>query len=255
MIKKKNYIRQNNIPLYVRIESLIRNKILNGQFEPGEKLPKEEELIAQFQVSQITIRNALACLEREGLIIRNRGKGTFVAKNVPVKEKFVITNEVYNILQDAGKYEVKNIEILAVEVGETRRARALRQFFGFGSNEEAITVVKRTRYYKGVPVYCLENYLRPEMREHLTINELAEKPLLKILKEKIGLAIGKGEMYIEAMPADPDIAYLLRTQVFEPIILRELIYWLPSGEPFEIVDSFMRPDYFRYKVDVAVTEI
>jgi len=78
--------KKTSIPLYVRIESLIRNRILNGQLEPGEKLPTEGDLINQFGVSQITIRKALSNLEQEGLIVRNRAKGTFVSEEIALKK-------------------------------------------------------------------------------------------------------------------------------------------------------------------------
>ncbi len=243
--------KKTSIPLYVRIESLIRNRILNGQLEPGEKLPTEDELIKQFGVSQITIRNSLANLERDGLIVRNRAKGTFVAEHVPVAKKFVITNEVYNILKDADRYEVKNVDLKTIPVGETRNARTVREFFNL-KNEDLISVVRRTRLWKGVPMYYIENILSPEIAKQLSAKELYERHLLKILKEKIGINIDRGEMYIEAVPADPDVAETLKMQIFEPLILRQLYYWFPTGEPFEIVNSYMRPDYFRYKVDVDV---
>ena len=53
---------------------------MNGQLQPGDKLPTEEDLVKQFGVSQITIRNALSNLERDGLIVRNRHFG-HVARN------------------------------------------------------------------------------------------------------------------------------------------------------------------------------
>jgi GntR family transcriptional regulator len=243
--------RKTSIPLYVRIESLVRNRILNGQLQPGDKLPTEEDLVKQFGVSQITIRNALSNLERDGLIVRSRAKGTFVAENVPVKKKFVITNEVYNILEDADRYEVKNIDLKTVKIAETRNARTVREFFNL-TNDDLICVVRRTRLWKGIPMYYIENILSPSIAQHLTVKELGEKHLLKILKEKIGLTIGRGEMYIEAIPADPDVAEILKMQIFEPLILRQFCYWFPNGGPFEIVNSYMRPDYFRYKVDLDV---
>jgi GntR family transcriptional regulator len=243
--------RKTSIPLYVRIESLVRNRILNGQLQPGDKLSTEEDLGRQFGVSQITIRNALSNLEREGLIVRSRAKGTFVAENVPVKKKFVITNETYSILKDADRYEVKDVDLKTVKIAETRNARTVREFFNF-TNDDLICVVSRTRVWNGVPMYYIENILSPEIAKHLSAKELYETHLLKILKEKIGIDIERGEMYIEAVPADPDVAETLEMQIFEPLILRQFYYWFPKGEPFEIVNSYMRPDYFRYKVDLDV---
>jgi len=246
--------KKTSIPLYFKIESLMRNKILSGQLEPGNKLPTESDLIERFGVSQITIRKALSNLERDGLIVRNRAKGTFVAETIPMRKKFVITNQVYNILEDADRYEIKNADLKTITIKGTRNARMVREFFNL-TNEDSICVVQRTRLWKGIPMYYIENILSPSIAPHLTVKELREKHLLKILQEKIGLTLGRGEMYIEAVPADPDVADILRMQVFEPLILRQLCYWFPTGEPFEIVDSYMRPDYFRYKVDLDVKSL
>jgi len=162
----------------------------------------------------------------------------------------VITNEVYNILEDADRYEIKNVDLKTMTVGETRNARTIREFFNL-TNEDQICVVGRTRLLKGIPMYYIENILSPDVAKYLTIKELYAKHLLQILKDKINLNIKRGEMYIEAVPTDPDVAEILKMQIFEPLILRQLFYWFPTGEPFEVVNSYMRPDYFRYKVDVG----
>lgn len=243
--------RKTSIPLYFKIESLIKNKILNGQLEPGNRLPTEAELTEKFGVSQITIRKALSNLEGDRLIVRSRAKGTFVAETIPVSKKFVITNQVYNILEDADRYEISNVALKTITIKETRNARMVREFFNL-KNEDQVCIVKRTRLLRGIPMYYIENILPPSIASHLTVKELREKHLLKILYNKIGLTLGRGEMYIEAVPADPDVADILKTQVFEPLILRQLCYWFPTGEPFEIVFAYMRPDSFRYKVDLDV---
>ena len=248
-LTRKNF---SSIPLYYRVESLLRNKILNGQFEPGEKLPTEEDLVKIFGVSLITVRKALSNLEEEGLIVRNRAIGTYVAENIKIEEKFLITNEVYNILRDADRYEVRNVSLQTKKVREARYARAVREFFDLSSDDK-ICVIKRTRLYRGKPMYYLENYMPERIAKHLTVKELKKKHLLMILKEKIGLTIDHGVMYLEAIPADTDLPEILGTQFFEPLILRQLCYWLPDGKPLEIVYSFMRQDYFKYKVNISGT--
>ena len=64
--------------LYMRIESIIRNKKFSGQFEPGEKLSKEEDLSLEYNISKITVRNDLSRLEAEGLIVKTPDNGTFI---------------------------------------------------------------------------------------------------------------------------------------------------------------------------------
>jgi GntR family transcriptional regulator len=246
------------IPLYVRIESVIRHKILNGHFEPGKRLPNEEALVKQYGASRITIRNALAQLQQEGLIERNRAKGTFVSAHIPAIEKFVITNEFQKMLTtqlfETGRYFVTNISIETTSVGNTRQPRVIRNFFNL-DDDSKIAVVHRTGLLKEEPLFFLENFLLPEIARHINPEELSSKPLLSCLKEKLGLALGRGEMFIEAVPAEPEIAELLNIPIFEPLILRELYYHLKSGDPYEVAFCYMRPDYFKYRVDLMGTDL
>jgi GntR family transcriptional regulator len=237
------------VPLYSRVESLIRNKILSGRLEAGEKLPSEDELTRHFRVSRITIRSALSHLQNEGLIVRNHGRGTFVAEDIPVKKQFVFTGGVHDIVLDAQKYKAKPLGIENIVVSEARYARDVAEFLSLNM-DDPIVLVRRVRLLKGTPIYFLENFMLPTYGEHLSESDLAQKPLLKALKEEIGLSVGRGEMFIEAVPADPDVAEILEAQIFEPLILFTVQYWLASGEPFEVVNCFMRPDYFKYKVEI-----
>ena len=68
------------IPLYFQLQEILRDKIQNGVWKPGEHLPSEEELCAEYNVSRVTVRNSLSRLSAEGLIERAAGKGTIVAK-------------------------------------------------------------------------------------------------------------------------------------------------------------------------------
>jgi len=65
-------------PLYQRIQQEIKRKIRDGALRPGDRVPSEKELAAQYGVSQITSKNALVGLVEEGLLVRFQGKGTFV---------------------------------------------------------------------------------------------------------------------------------------------------------------------------------
>lgn len=238
------------IPFYFHIESLIRQKILTGQLLSGERLPPEKDLAAQFGVSQITIRTALANLESENLISRMRGKGTFVTKNVPLSKQVIVTGDVQSFVDDSRKYKVKALGIDKKKVSETRIAREVEDFFGL-KGEDRLSVVRRVRMLDKTPVQFLENFISPETAKHVTVKALSEHPLQAILKEKMGLEIGRSETYLESIPADPDIAEALHSTVFAPLFLLRSYIWFTSGDPFEIVSIFMRPDFFKYKIDTS----
>jgi GntR family transcriptional regulator len=238
------------IPFYFHIESLIRQKILTGQLHPGERLPPEKELAAQFGVSQITIRTALANLEAEDLITRMRGKGTFVTKNVPQSKQVLVTGDVQSFVDDSRKYKVKPLGIDKRKVSETRIPREIEEFFRL-RGEESLSVVRRVRMLNKTPVQFLENFISNQTAKHVTMKALFERPLQTILKEDAGLEIGRSETYLESVPADPDVAEAVHSHVFAPLFLLRAFIWFSSGEPFEIVNIFMRPDFFKYKIDTS----
>src|SRR5271163_3462160 len=70
---------RNGTPVYKRIQSEIRNRIASARLKPGDAVASERELAKTHKVSLMTARHALAGLEREGIVERRRGAGTFVA--------------------------------------------------------------------------------------------------------------------------------------------------------------------------------
>ena len=71
--------RASKLPLYHQLYELLRGDILSGRWQPGDLLPPESELMERYQLSRTTVRQVLDMLVNEGLIYRQRGRGSFVA--------------------------------------------------------------------------------------------------------------------------------------------------------------------------------
>jgi len=69
------------LPLYVQLKTIIKNRILDGTYAYGDLIPSESEFERQHNISRITVRRAISDLEKEGYVIRSRGKGTHVIYN------------------------------------------------------------------------------------------------------------------------------------------------------------------------------
>ena len=67
------------VPLYHQLQNVLKAEIESGRWRPGERLPSEQEIGERFQVSKITVRQALQELAQVGYIRREQGRGTFVA--------------------------------------------------------------------------------------------------------------------------------------------------------------------------------
>lgn len=80
-------------PAYQQIADDIRQRILDGVYQAGDKLPTEAELMAEYGVSRIVVRNAVQALVSEGLVTTHRGKGMFVREQRPLRKR--ISGDLY----------------------------------------------------------------------------------------------------------------------------------------------------------------
>lgn len=244
---------EKGIPLYSRVESVIRSKILSGEFEEGRKLPTEDEFVDSFGVSKITVRNALACREAEGLITRTRGKGTYVKPEIPVTRQFIFTG-MHDIVRALEDWKIKPLETRKMKVGETKVARDLRRFFGF-SNQDEIHCLRRLYMRGKTPVSYFENYMPGTLARRISKRDiLAKSSITKILKEKIGISDLRGEMHLEAIPANPDVAQILQSQIFNPVLHTQVFFRLPSGEPLQVHNGYLKAEYYKYVVAIEMKD-
>lgn len=81
-MEKPDSAQRHRLPIYQRIKELLLREIGAGKWLRGERLPTEAELAAQLGVAVGTLRKALAALERDGILERRQGSGTYVAQNV-----------------------------------------------------------------------------------------------------------------------------------------------------------------------------
>ena len=96
------------IPKYQYIKDELKNKIISGQFASGDKFYTEAELISMYDVSSITVVRALNDLAKDGYIVRQQGKGTFVAR--ARKHKLVEFSDVEIFETKDDKVTVLSIE-------------------------------------------------------------------------------------------------------------------------------------------------
>ena len=245
---------RKGIFLYRKVEMAIKNRILTGQYEPGQQLPTANELADEFDVSKITITNALANLQRESLIWGKQGKGVFVSETIPVSKQSVVSGSLSKIVQDAERYKVKAFDPEVVNIGEVHFPNDMQKFFGV-STDYITGRIHRLRYLKDTPIYFVETYSPRELAQDITGKELEKKPLLKIFRDKFDIRPAKGEMYIQSISAESDVAQLLEVEAFDPLMHIQVFYWNAAGEPIEAANSFMRADYFKYKIELDRCDI
>lgn len=81
-------------PVYIQIHNQLKKDIEAGKWSIGDRIPSERELALNFEVSRMTLRQAVQTLVDEGILERRIGAGTYVA-NRKVQEKNVRGNQFY----------------------------------------------------------------------------------------------------------------------------------------------------------------
>jgi GntR family transcriptional regulator len=243
-------LEKNNIPLYFQLEQIIKSKILTGEFILGDQIPTEKDFCQTYQVSSITARQAILNLVNEGLLVRRQGKGTFVKEgftNIKNIKTLRLSGDLNNILPEGLKaQDVKVLDIVKIKTPQ-RVAKLLAIEEG-----KEVVQIRRTRSDNKIPVSYIKNYVRSEVGEKIKKEDFYLYPMLDILRNRLKIPLTGGIQYVEAIVADYDIASALSVNICSPILYLETIIFERHKKPVELVQTFYRPDQFRYTVKLSI---
>lgn len=235
--------RNKAIPLYYQLEIDLRRRLSSKEFGPGDILPSEAEIGQQYQVSRITVRQALAALEREGLISRQPGRGTFVTDKV----QRLWTPKLTGSLEDAimlgltDKYEVRLVkrEELTASEWESR-------VFDLPPHGK-VHRIERIRLYDGKPLARMVNVLPADVASRLKTADFLKRPVMANL-ERLKLKLSEADQSIGATLADSETAGLLEIKTGDPLLQMERTVYEESGRAVNHVVVLFRADRYWYRV-------
>jgi GntR family transcriptional regulator len=224
----------NALPAYQRIQSVIRKRIDSGQLQAGDPVPSERDLAKTHHVSLMTARHALAFLEREGIVERRRGIGTFVA---PPKIHF---NKLMSYTEQmAARTLTAGAKILFAKIVDNENEAAARLSLPPNSG---IIKLERLRHASGEPFALEICYLSGGEFPGLLDAPVARESLFGILERDYKVELGYADEEVDATAADPRIADLLAIPRREPLLrIRQVIY-SAKGKAIMYVLGFYRSD-------------
>ena len=138
-------IKPKTMPLYEQIKSLILKQLVDGRWKAGERLPNEFQLGEEFGVSQGTVRKALDAMAREGLLVRQQGKGTYVAEHNPQQSLF----RFFHLVSDDQQPELPESQVLQVSHQEATAEQ--REQLWFEPDCGQVFCIFRVRYLSNRP--------------------------------------------------------------------------------------------------------
>jgi GntR family transcriptional regulator len=235
-----NVLALSPLPLHTQIREALRASILDGTYREHARLPSESGLVAMYGVSRITVRHALAQLQREGLIFKVAGKGTFVSKPKALQD--------LSQLQGFGEAMHRlGRETFSQVLGHERlRAdAALAQRLALDAGD-AVIELKRLRYLDRVPVSLDLSYFPASIGEQVLRADLAGRDVFSILENEMGIALGAAEVSIEATLAEGEIAAHLGIAEGAPLLRIERLTISADRRPIDFEYLYYRGDAMRY---------
>ena len=233
------------LPLYQRLRDQLAEQIANNRWRPGEAIPTEAALSAEYQLSTGTVRKAIDALVSEGILERQQGRGTFIRRAQFQSSLF----RFFRFQTVSGERQVPESRILSIE--PVAAPSAVAQALGLPADAPVIRIV-RVRLLDVKPVLAEEIWLPRQRFQALLEIDLSRKgPLLyPIYEEVCGQVVASAEETLTAESVNDVNARLLQVAVNSPVIVIERLARDYAGSPLEWRRSRGHAEHFRYSVDI-----
>ena len=233
--------KKSKIPLYYQLMDIIIEKIENREFKPNDQLPSERALVETFAVSRATVRQAIRELEIEGYVYTEHGKGTFVSVEKykqDLLQFYSFTEEMKKVGKEPSS-RVLNFEIVNIN-------KKLARKINLTIDQKAYKVI-RLRLADNEPMMLETSYLPYDRFPVLQQQELENKPMYDIFREKYTVTLNKAEETFQATSVRESEANYLQVESDSPGILLER-YTYEGAKIIEYTVSVARGDKFKFHV-------
>ncbi|GEN88827.1 GntR family transcriptional regulator [Oceanobacillus sojae] len=229
----------NSLPLYKQIANKIKEDIIAASMNKGDAIPSELKLSKMYDVSRVTIRQAIKLLINEGLLYSVQGSGTYIGHeridhNILQLQGF--TEEMDNLQHDS-KNEVLEFQLMTAP-DEVRKILELEK-------EAKVYYIKRLRQADNEPLLVEESYLPSKLFPDLSINVM-EKSKYQYIEQK-GFQIDK--RYGELIPILPtsELKSLLQLTEDTPLLYLKAFTTFKNGQRFEFSNVYYHPQKYNFK--------
>jgi len=236
---------QSHTPYYLQLMEIIKYQIQEGVWQPGDQIPSELDLCDRYSISRTVVRQALRDLEVDNIIIKRKGKGTFVAKP-KISEGLI--QKLTGFYQDM------------VERGLRPGTRVLHQRIIPATNKIAryldvpigtdIVDIRRLRFINDEPIQLVTTYIPLHLSPDLVNVDLTNRSLYAYLETANNIKLARGVRYIEAVLANHEEANLLEIDEGDPLIMLDSVSYSEKGQVIEYYHAIHRGDRSRFEVEL-----
>ncbi len=239
--------RDSLTPLYSQLAAALRRQIEAGDFEPGSAIPAESELVRRYQVSRITVRKALDVLVKEGLIVRQQGKGTFVRPTL-LEESLTSLQGFAELMVSTHPEQVMEVPVFEFIPAPEAVAAALDL-----DDDAYVLHIERRHILEGVPIAYATIFLPASLGRALTVDDVCTTPIYTLITERAGLTIKRAAQTIRAVSANEEVAAALDVPPGAPLLSVHRITYSTEETPVEYIELLYRGDRHELALELYRT--
>jgi GntR family transcriptional regulator len=232
--------RESPDPLYNQLKESIVSDISAGRYAPNQRLPSERDLSARYNVSRMTVRQALLELVREGMIYTRTGKGTFVAEPKIDQRLRTLSGFTQDVNSRGARPSSRVLEFKVVPA-TADVAAALRLVPGM-----EVVMLSRLRLADGIPLALETAYLPFNMFPGLLDHDFNVESLYSVLENEYNCTLTQAEQTIEAALTGKREAELLEVVPPAAVFKMQRMTMTSDGIPLEYVISVYRGDRYKF---------
>ncbi len=233
---------RSQIPRYVQLADLFRQRIAKGYWSSGERLPSLLALVDEFDVARVTVRQAIDVLRREGLVSPEQGRGTFVTGH-KAPDRWLKVRTTQGDLSEI--YRGTKPELLNIAEGTLPPCLDEKE----GALAEQYFYMKRLHSHGGVPYAVIRIYLDNAIFRR-SPKKFRKELVIPLLLGMSDVRIAKAHQTLVISAADVDVANLLSIAVNSPIAEVRRVFSAPDGRVIYLAEVTYRGDFIRLEMDL-----
>ncbi|MHB8340172.1 MAG: GntR family transcriptional regulator [Mycobacteriales bacterium] len=234
------------LPFYAQLAAILRSQIQDGVWPPGTLLPSEADLSERYELSRTAVRQALAGLVAEGLVVKEKGRGTFVRQ----PQIAMVVQELRGFYEEMSERgQPVRTQILAQRVVTASPEVAGELDVPMGSDA---VLLDRVRLVGEEPVVRVRTHLPAGRFRELLDVDLTERSLYDVLQQDYGVQPRTGRRTIEATVADRELARHLRVPTGSAILRVSAVSYDTDGAAMEHFVASYRGDRVSFQAEVGL---
>ncbi len=233
---------RNGIPLYIQLKEKLLEDIENN-YKPNDIIPPEGKLEEKYKVSRITVRKAIEELEKENVVIKKQGKGTYVKEKTVLYEANIIASLTQRLHNQNRILTTKSKSFENITKEKEHFVKELL-------NSDNLLCMKRTRLLEGTAFALMTNYFDVKNVPNLEKN-FNQESLYTFIKEEYGIELHSSDETVEAFAANKIEAKELEIEEGKPLLSLKRLSYDKNGKPIEFSHLLIKANMYKHKIKLV----